>query len=184
MKKLLLLAFLPSLVSCFSAKIIPVQGSYPATPMTFSSEKSTDQVWDKLIDLFAQNGLSIKLIDKSSGLIISDNSAITATWEGKGGVLYHPDANIVVPKYLNSNLQMQVGITYPYPDRKIIKKADIVHGEWNVRIKKAETGTLINVNLVNVQYETPTLKGGTQLKTLTTYKSTGRFEKMIADFIK
>lgn len=182
MKQLALVFALSLLLSC-SAKVIPVQGSYPEPPITYRSEKPFTEVWDKLIDMYAQNGLSIKLIDRSSGLIISDNSAITATWEDKNGKLYHPEANIVTPKSYNSLAQSQVGITQTVYNKSSLKKPSVLRGEWNVRLKEIQGGTLINVNLVNVTYSS--LEGKVSVvKNLGAYKSTGKFEKLIADYIK
>jgi len=186
MKKLLLLALFPIIYSC-APKIIPVKGNYATLPMTFNSDKPVAEVWDKLIDLFAQKGLSIKLIDKSSGLIVSDNSGITATWENKSGTLVHPDAYIVVPKRYNNNAQREVGVTTIYTTKSKLKNPDLVKGEWNVRIKSSGSGTIINVNLVNVQYLYYTGVSYSKVPTwsaLPSYKTTGQFEKLIADYIK
>ncbi|MDF2193353.1 hypothetical protein [Paraflavitalea sp. CAU 1676] len=99
--KLFTLAALLLLFSCRTAKVIPLKGNYEKTPVIYTSEKPVNEVWDNLIDLFAQRGLPIKFTDKNSGLIISDNMALTATWEDKNGTLVHPDANIVVRKIYN-----------------------------------------------------------------------------------
>ena len=181
----LLLAFIciPFLLSSCSVKVLPIKGSYPTQPIIVTSDKPVGEIWDRLIDLFAQNGLSIKLIDKSSGLIISDNSAITATWENKDLTLHHPNAYIVTAKYFDGNAHAEAGVTQLVTNKASLKKPSICRGEWNVRIKASGTGTLINVNLVNVKYEDFDGKGMV-LKNLTYFRSTGKFEKLIADTIK
>lgn len=186
MKKLFFLVLVSSvtLLSCVSSKIYPVQNSYATLPITMNSESNFDQVWDRLVDLFAQNGLSIKLIDKNSGLIISDNSEITATWEDKNGIVVHPTAYIVTPKVKDLNLQTYVGIVGSYYKKSDLKKPGITRGEWNVRIKKVGTGTTINVNLVNVRYTSFDSRGVSMIKNLSEFKSTGNFEKTITDIIK
>lgn len=92
--KLLFCILIASLLSCISSKlkIIPIKESYPNIPMVFQSDKSFEQVWDNLIDLFAQKGLSIIIIDKSSGLLISNRSKLASTYEMKNGKLNNPGA--------------------------------------------------------------------------------------------
>lgn len=43
-------------------------GSYQEAPTVISSSRSFDKVWDTTIDYFAQKGISISTIDRSSGL--------------------------------------------------------------------------------------------------------------------
>src|SRR4051812_15137072 len=97
MKKISFIACLALFVSC-SVKTIPIKGTYLRPPYTDTATIAKEQAWDKIIDFFAQNGLSIKIIDKSSGLIISDHTAVPATYENKLGALMKRDAWIVLPK--------------------------------------------------------------------------------------
>lgn len=135
-----------------------------------------EQAWDKIIDFFAQNGLSIKIIDKSSGLIISDHTAVPASYESKLGVPMKKDAWIVIPKRIDPNSRK------PYPIQEIT-------GEWNIRIKELPGNkTYINVNLVNLT-ETKYVYAGLkttipQLVAIRDFKSTGLFEKTICEMIK
>lgn len=185
MKRLLLLIPVVLLFSC-SQKIMPLKGSYPKTPIEITSTKGFDEVWDKLVDLFAQNGLSIKIIDRSSGLIISGSASLPATVENKDLSLQDPSAYIVVPKIYSQSSQRYIPITKmiagPYVSKSYIDKVDPVSGEWNVRIKKAGSGTIVNVNLVNLTYSVLQDKIIRQT-TLTDYKSTGVFEKTITDIL-
>ena len=82
--KCLLFASMLFIVGCVSTKVIPIKGTYPETPIVISSTKSFDQAWDRLVDIFAQKGLSIKIIDRSSGLIISTKSELTTPHWRKG----------------------------------------------------------------------------------------------------
>ena len=153
-------------------KITPLKGSYSDKPFEITSDKSKDQVWDKLIDFFAQKGLSIKIIDRSSGLIISDRSSLTWTFEDSKGKLIDPTAWIVIEKNVD-----------PGPN-KVIKPSSVA-GDWNVRIKELPNNkTVINVNLVNIKAKKEfSSKYGSseyEIKAL----STGNFEKIISDIIK
>jgi len=160
-----------------SPKIIPIKGTYPQTPIIYYSDKAKDQVWDNIVDMFAQKGLSIKIIDKSSGLIVSDHSKVTWSHENKNGQLIRKDAFVVIP-----------GI-YDRSSEKLIKP-DYITGEWNIRIKEENGRTSININLVNL---TATYQGSTDYYTYTKNRAkvvdidgrtTGVFEKIIYDIVK
>lgn len=187
--KVLLPLFSFLLIACSpTQKIIQLKGSYPVPPIEITSSKSFDEVWDKLIDLFAQKGLSIRLIDRSSGLLISGAATLVTTIEDKNGNLMDSTAHIVVAKRYDATAHRYVPITKviagPYVSKSYIDKPDPVYGEWNVRIKKAGTGTSINVNVVNTIYTYVDAKGIPYDRKLSLYKTTGRFESMIANIIK
>lgn len=181
MKTFLLLALIV-FQSCLS-KIIPIKGNYPQTPMIFNSDKSFDEVWDKLIDVFAQKGLSIRIIDRSSGLIVSNNSELSVTVEDKKGVAINQKAFIVVPLVKNSATTTLDPINGYSFDKKGFKVPNSVYGDWNVRVKKSGTGSTINVNINNVYYES-TINKMNMKTNLTSYQSTGVFEKILSDMIK
>ena len=61
-----------SMSSCFEAT--QIQGNYGGNN-TFTSDKKVDEVWGLIIDLFSSKGISIKVIDKQSGLIISERAS-------------------------------------------------------------------------------------------------------------
>jgi len=166
MRKLLLLSLL---ASC-SYKTIPLKGSYLEKPYSIETSTSSDKVWDKLIDLFAQKGLSIKIIDRASGLIISERAAFGYTTEDKNGKLKDPTAFIVVPQMYNPGNRMTIPV------------CENLVAEWNVRIKTQGDKTLINVNVVNVVRNV----SGVYLanNSCPQAKSTGVFERIIADAIK
>ena len=170
MGKLLLVLYLSIFVSC-SYKTIPLKGEYQTGPYIQSTTTSIDKVWDKLVDLFATKGLSIKVIDKSSGLIVSDKYKLSVTQENKSGKLINPNAYVVSVKLYN-------------PGSRTYLPINTTVGEWNVRIKPdGNGGTIINVNLVNIQ-EVWTDSKGYSKDVVSTAKSTGVFEKIIFDTIK
>lgn len=172
--------------SCATVKTFPLKGQYPTTPIVFNSENSFDKTWDNLIDVFAQKGLSIKIIDRASGLIISSKSLLTASMEDKDGKLVNKDAFIAIPAYsaYGRRIPVSSSTTGPYATQAQTL-ANPVYGEWNVRIKANGKGSTINVNIINLTYDVynSTLKMNTE-KTLFEYKSTGNFEKILSDLIK
>lgn len=137
MKTVLKLLFSALLFVGCSGKIVPLKGSYPATPIVYNTEKSFEEVWDKLVDLFAQKGLSIRIIDKSSGLISSGNAELTVTYEDKKGKIIDPSAIIVVPSLKNSADMTYGPVSGLHFDYKLNKYVpNMVYGDWNVRVKK------------------------------------------------
>lgn len=162
------------LLSCAAPKPIALKGSYP-TPVIIETDKTFDQVWDKLIDLFAQKGLSIKVIDRSSGLIVSERATLPATTENNLGVLKDTSAFVVSPK-----------IYHRYA-KKYYPVFGVLTGEWNVRIKKSGERTLINVNVVNIVGSEPyvtTIAESDRDRPCTECRSTGVFEKFLSGLIR
>jgi hypothetical protein len=162
-----------SLIGCTTTKIVPLKGVYENKPFEIISDTPKDQVWDKIIDFFAQNGLSIKIIDRSSGLIISDRSSLNWTFENNNGELIKPLASVVIEKIID------IGTKKPI-------RPSSVTGDWNIRIKQLpDNKTSINVNLLHIEATGYTIKFG---EGVTQYaikgKSTGNFEKLISDKVK
>lgn len=125
--------------------------------------------------------MAIKLIDRSSGLIISDRSLLAATIENKDGVVRDSTAYIAIPKFIYNGTA--VPVTGKKGSSSSVKKqleANPVYGEWNVRIKQAENGSTINVNINNVSYA---VVGTMSYTHLNDYKSTGVFEKTLINMI-
>jgi len=182
--KQLLFGTLLLLTGCVSTKVIPIKGTYPETPIIISSTKSFDQAWDKLIDIFAQKGLSIRIIDRSSGLIISNRSELTTTYEDENGIPLDKSAFIVVPSVIQFG--KKVPITGTSSGAYAVAKTSYpAFGDWNVRIKANGTGCTINVNLTNITYNAYDLTDKRYKETtLYSYKTTGVFENLIADMIK
>lgn len=173
------------LSSCFSSKIIPLKGKYPSLPIQVTTEKDFAFVWDKIIDLFAQRGLPIKIIDRSSGLIICDKTVLKTTIENSKGLLDDNEAWIVVPKTHDPGLNRDVAVSGSSSgvySKKMLPND--VNGEWNVRVKSENGKTLVNVNIVNVRYEDYNGQGYSKNINIQSFASTGVFEKLILDSIK
>ncbi len=160
------------LIGC-APVITNLSGNYQDKPFEVNSPRPLDSVWSSVIDLFAQKGISIKIIDKGSGLIVTEKTSFLKNYSiEKDGKPSKPDAWIV----LNY-------ITYGGMDLKPTQ----VFGEWNVRVKTNNSGgTLININLNNIDalihYDRTQY---TAEKTIIfDGRSTGKFEGIIADFIK
>lgn len=172
-KTILLLLLITGLFSC-SPVVTPFKGNYGET-FNITSDKSVDEVWSNIIDIFAQKGVSIGVIDKNSGLITSGQTSFLSsyTFEDDNGNLKDNNAFVVVKKLSMAGQQI---------------KPSIILGSWNVRLKKtADNKTNINVNLIvdNVQGQYRNMDG----RYVGEYypleaKSTHVFEKFIAEQIR
>lgn len=77
-----------SLAGCATAPlVVPVERSVETT-------KTKDQVWTNLIEFFASNNISIKTIEKDSGIVYAER-----TFSGTGGMREWADcgANMMAP---------------------------------------------------------------------------------------
>ena len=90
MKPLLLISIAALLFGCVSYKTVPLKNTYTNGNFEAASENTKEKVWDNIIDFFSKNGLSIRIIDRSSGLIVSNETALTWTYETKEGVSASP----------------------------------------------------------------------------------------------
>lgn len=159
--------------SC-TAKIYTLKGNYEDKPFEIISEKKVDVVWSNIIDLFATKGLSIKVIDKNSGLIVSEKTSLIQnyTFEDGNGRPKDKTAFVVLGaiSYGGSNIN---------PDK--------ITGEWNVRIKEIpDSKTSINVNLTNIDATRyiPASQYNPMQNLTFQAKSTGKFEEIISNIVK
>lgn len=172
MKQIFIGLFLICIInSCVSTKAIPLKGTYTNGNFEELTSTTKDRVWDNIVDFFSKKGLPIKIIDRSSGLIVSDETGLTWSYEDKNGKLVDLTAWVAIKKILISGTKTPV-------------KPTLIIGEWNIRIKDAPNNqTSVAVNLVNPRYT------NAYATTLTYFsnggvRSTGVFEKMIYEHIK
>ena len=172
MKSILCLAICFAFASC-SLKIIPLKGVYPTPPVQQVVNKNFDDTWSALVDVFASKNIPIKIIDKSSGLIVSERISMNTTYENKDGSLKVPGAFIVVPAYYDAGSRRTT--TFYLSDSYV--------GEFNIRVKKAENGTLVIVNLSGLQGKKI---GNNELEIVKSgdFHTTGNFEKSFFELLK
>lgn len=164
------------LVSC-APTMYRLEGKYLDAPYQITSTKSFDQVWTNIIDFFATKGISIKVIDRSSGLIVSEKTSFknSYSFEEKGKPK-NPNAYIVLSAIEVNGVELH---------------PQTITAEWNIRIKTNDKGgTIVNVNMTNIQanyYQAP-VRGTYLSQQERNYdfdgKSTGVFEKTISDQVK
>lgn len=164
-------------------KMIPVKNEYVTIPADHKINNNFEKTWEKLLDLGVKNGYAIRLIDKGNGLIVFDNVAIPATWEGDNDAPVHPDAYVVIAKRLKSRIPAEVPIVGRYRVKSDLKKTVMVRGEWTVRVKNDESGVTVNAKLTRLRYVHMKRKS-TKDREIIDFQSTGNFEESLAEQIR
>lgn len=174
MKRIIVLIIVVVMNGCAAMegpRLVPLKGDYSKVQNTFYTDKSKDEVWSKIVELFSTNGIGISLIDKSSGLIVSNKTSFidSYTREDEHGRLINNKAFLVVEHYDNL--------------RKDLNAPQVCDGIWNIRMFNKDGKTAININLTNIKAHAE-MNFGTYLGVKAfdfNSKSTGSFEKMIAE---
>lgn len=160
-----------TLCSC-SGTAIPLRTNYDSLKKVYFSDKSKDEVWNKIIQLFTTDGIGIKLIDKSSGLIVSEKTDFIKnfTQEDGSGKIANQNSFLVVSKYDAMG--------------KNILPTSVV-GSWNIRLFEENQRTALEVNLTNIEaFYGATGYQGTQIHIPFDAKSTGVFERQVAEYVR
>ncbi|WP_288531763.1 hypothetical protein [uncultured Bacteroides sp.] len=171
MKKLLLM-LLPFLLlsSCMTMKSTPshLVGVYNVTT-SIKTDNPFDEVWNKVIDYFATNGIPIATLEKASGLIVSNKvqlkDAVTIEQDGKP-------------------LDKNAYIVIPYAKNIIYKN---VTSDFNVRVREVDGKVVITVNLPNIVAERTIKPTGFTMISVpenVEAKSTGVFEAGLLNLFK
>lgn len=117
-----------------------LQGQYDVGSYDVLSDLSYDEVWDRAINHFAQQG-SFPSVDKSNGLIATNrvrwNAPLFTVEKNKKPV--DPNAFVVI-----SRCSWERGYL-----RKE-EQPDYIEADWIIRIKKMGEQTSISVNLLNI----------------------------------
>jgi len=115
------------LVSCV-VNPIPLKGTY-LSDRSFEINRPFEETWSKCIDLIASKGYGINLIDKSSGLIVTNKTEFidVFTYENDKGELENKNAYVVID-----------GRRIIAGSEKIKVKPNSILGNWNIRVKKID----------------------------------------------
>lgn len=121
-------------------KTTPLKGVYQDKTYNFVTSDSKEKVWNKLLDFFTTEGLVIKTIDKTSGLIVTDITSFlnSYTREAKDGSLIDSNAKVVYSKVRG---QLTFALT---------NKPDVITGQWIVRVKEQADTTIVGIKLANI----------------------------------
>jgi len=170
MKTTFLILLTALLTSCATNSISRLTKPYQDRPYEVTSTSSLDDTWNKVIDVFSSEGYPIQVLEKASGLIVTQRMDFTSstTIEHKGKPKIS-SAYFISEAY--SNIYGKQGPTE-------------VEGQWNVRVKEIGNKVVVAINIVNIRGEfvgVPTTYG--QARSPLKVKSTGVFEKKIASLI-
>lgn len=165
-----LVAALSLLLSSCSPKVYSIRGEYNVTKYT-ETTSSYDEVWDKVIDFFAINNISISTIEKSSGIISANDVVIgksNLSVEDKMGVIENRNAWFVMP-YSSKNT-----------------KPVSVQCSLNVRVSEMKDGKVsIAINIGNIMGKVITSNlAGLMIYPSSNFQSTGVFERTLLDMFK
>jgi hypothetical protein len=95
-KALILLITLSVFSSCEQKLTRPLKRNYP-TDYTIFLEKSSEQIWNDIIDYCSKSGIQIKVMDRKSGLIISRPYKLrTYTFENQDGTPQRTNAEVIL----------------------------------------------------------------------------------------
>lgn len=151
--------------SCMEGRI-PLKGNYQ-NPNTFYFDQKESEVWSGLMAVLCDRGLSVKSMEKSSGVIFGDRYDFTSvsSAENSKGQLVTKDALIVTQHVVFT------GRAYVLPDQ--------ITADWNIRVFTYEGKTAMKINVKNIMS-----KSRLAQSVFYQAESTGNFEKFIADSIK
>lgn len=130
----LIYAALILLCSSCSPKIYSLQGNYDVIT-SIETTSSFNDVWNKVIDFFAMNNITISTIEKSSGIIAAnaigfDKSCISM--EDKDGVIHNRNTWFVMP-YEKGYTPVSITCSF------------------NVRVRQLDNGAVsISINIGNI----------------------------------
>jgi hypothetical protein len=143
-----------------------LKGNYP-TNYTVVSDRPADQIWDDLINYCAGNGIKIKVLDRKSGLIVSEWYKVAPfTFEDKNG---NPEI---------ANAKVIIGCDSKGPFKFNCQIPNIAWAYINFKLKEENNKTSVTVRLSDL------VAWYNQNDYSKNIRSTGVMEKEIIDRIK
>ncbi len=160
--------------SCGSSQPI-LRGNYTINKTSITTSSAFNEVWNKVIDFFAEQSIPIATLEKESGIIVASNITIKyplCAAEDEYGDLTKPNA----------------WFAFPYTKKGVNHK---VTCSFNVRVRETEDNkTYISVNISNIsgEYQLEYIDNFFQ-KHLTPYTAiqcepTGKFERDLLNLFK
>lgn len=128
-----------SLTSCsFDYSHASLKGSYEDKAFVGYSKKPVPEVWDNLITFVTKEGLDVKVVDKNSGLMISERTSyVESSCAERKGKPFAPEKYIVT-SHVGSR-----------PDKFTPSR---LTAAWNARIRQSDNGeTEVTIRLSGIQ---------------------------------
>jgi hypothetical protein len=158
------------------AAAYPLNGEYTKTHFESTSTKSKDQIWSSVLDFFIEKGIIIKVMDKSSGYILSEPFSLlnSYTREYENGKPIDKNAAIVIG-------DISEGLTSK-------KNPHLLTANVSVRLIEKEGQTNISISLLDLKCQYYSIRQNRQENITNTIntpaKSTGVFENQLLSAIK
>lgn len=177
--KLFYVALALTAICCLSScspKVYGLRGNYEVTK-NIETSSSFDDVWNRVIDFFAESNIPVAALEKASGIIVASHVNISNTLvsvENEQGVISDKNAWFV----------------FPYEKNLIGGRVEC---SFNVRVRSQENGkTYISVNLGGIAgyksiefLNTVTFRKEIINQTVpSTCYSTGKFEQDLLNLFK
>ncbi|REA63494.1 hypothetical protein DSL64_03335 [Dyadobacter luteus] len=108
MKKVLFTIISVSILqSCVTIGTVRIKGKYQEGPVRMEVAKPYGETWNKVIDFISDIGMNVKMVDKASGLVISDPTSFFGhtSIEDKDGKILNPKAQIVTSRTNDPNVK-------------------------------------------------------------------------------
>lgn len=165
------------ITSCVTqGTLVPLKSSN-VVENSFIIPTSKDKVWERVIDFFADNSISIGVMEKESGLITSKETSFPITVEMTNGQFSDPSAFVLVQR-MSDFKEDGTGIR--------------AMSNWNIRVKETEKGTELKINIgkINAEAYIVATRNGYGMPLSYEWRtfsgqaiSTGNFEKMIYEYV-
>ena len=142
---------------------VALKGNYGDNPIEITKNKSTDALWLKVTQLFAENGLVIDKVDKKQGLIVSKKTSFIPvyTFEDKNGQLNSANAWVVLKKLTVHEKEW---------------KPKTIYSQWSIQITETGAGTTsIKIDPIVMCTYYPNMFTKVEIRG----QSTGKLEKLI-----
>ncbi|HEY1055417.1 MAG TPA: hypothetical protein VGE24_09785 [Emticicia sp.] len=164
MKKTFNFLILVFLMSACRIVYTPLKGNYPSD-YTVVIDEPADQVMTNIIEYCLKNNISLKAIDRKSGLIMSEPYRIDSfTFESQNGMPEDSSARVIIGREKLKDYSYEPEVVY----------TDIIF-----RVKEEDSKTSMTIMLANTAAYLSA--GGSCLREV---KSTGYLEKKIIEGMK
>lgn len=161
------------LSSC-SKKVYGLRGNYDAVT-SIETNSSFEDIWNRVIDFFAENNIPIATLEKASGIVVANNVNIS-------------QSRISIENEQGRMVDKNAWFVFPYEKKFVSGK---VQCSFNVRVRKQENGkNYISVNLGGISgYKSISVFNPVSLKTSIIENaapcySTGKFEEDLLNLFK
>ncbi|MDE6069610.1 MAG: hypothetical protein K2F92_01850 [Alistipes sp.] len=175
--KLLYVALTLTAICCLSScsqKVYRLRGNYDVVT-SIETNSSFEDVWNRVIDFFAENNIPIATLEKASGIVVANSVNI-------------PESRISIEDEQGRILDRNAWFVFPY-EKKFVRGK--VQCSFNIRVRKQENGkSYISVNLGGISgYKSISVFNPVNLTTNIIEQaapcySTGKFEEDLLNLFK